>query len=524
MLTLTLGSAEMFFQVDSSTHDFIENSQYQSINALGGNPKDFLYKTKNDNKSVPINGNFDPQQLSALKKEYEKIGREGYYMIVPEYHYETSFDYYKFLHSCNVTKYDNPNFLARFTNLIPLCHDVFTEGNKSNRKNIILTSLPFLNMNGVCAKYNEGTDIVFLNEGLLSIIPKIYRYLLPLCDQELFGSPKGGENLMEIVGLLLSSQFLKSSYNKIITNPDIAEPSAGEKWYLFAMLQKHIEKNIKSDSSNWQDASMFKGHPSNIPYSSKMGQFYACRGAFTFLLGHEFSHAYNDHCSIKKIDDLNLRADDFFDLLDGDIKKQLLKFEDLSPLNRNFCVYQPIEEEADSHGLHCVAKYCADNNLDEQRTICTFAGAISVFIVMEIHEHLTMFHSLGSRGVKEYLDIYPLVRNMLFRGEHPTPITRLTMALNHEQYIDSPMTNILHNMNENIIKVCESISSILLKSSDELEQHLKSSEMLNVDLTSIFSEQSSLGAADISGVYLSQIKNSFPRKKSAQIINLFGNR
>ena len=102
----------------------------------------------------------------------------------------------------------------------------------------------------------------------------------------------------------------------------------------------------------------------------------------------------------------------------------------------------------------------------------------------------------------------PIFRNILFRDEHPTPVTRLFMALQHEQFQDSPIMEILLTLDHDLAHFCNTIRPIILGNSQKVEEILKSSDFLNIDFDELFSGQLCLGANDLSRKYLSKIREN----------------
>ncbi|MGH1439772.1 MAG: hypothetical protein ACRBBR_06650 [Cellvibrionaceae bacterium] len=509
----------MFFTVSDEVHDTIESIQRNSLLILGADIDRILKEISDDDVDLTISAD-------ELHKEYERFKRNPH-ALFPEYIYDTSLEFYKFSRSFRVTKYDKSPFLQRFANIIPLCHELYTGGDNSLKKNIIVTTLPFINMNGICLDRNkeDSSHVVFLNEGLLSTIPIIYRHLLPICDPLLFANQKNEGDIQQVIDIIGNLYFFKDSYVDSRESGDIANPHAKEKWLYQAALTEHVMSNLgkgSNDNKNQNSELIFK-HPSEYPFSDQVAQFLACRGAFVFLLGHEFSHVYDDHCQIKNIDDVDLRNPDFLSFMQRTFPDEIKEYNMADSNYENFHISQPLEEEADTHGLQCVLKYCADNDLDDQRTTCVIVGAIATFIVMSIHEQFSCIHDFGVDSAKQYLEIDPLIRNMFFVGEHPAPVTRLEMALKHEHLKDSGAHQFLSNMNGVLVNICDAISKHILNNASPIEQFLSSSEVLNADASEIFKDCLTLGLQDLSAKHHSRIKRHFFHRK-APVIQLFGER
>ncbi len=499
------------FQLTEELGQKIEGIQTAAFLSLNINPDDVLEHNKERNhKSAQ-------KKKMSLEEEYAKL--ESFHLFMPEHHYDTSLEYFKFLHSCGATKYDRIPFLQRFTNIIQLCHEVFTDGDPSQKKNIILTTLPFLNVNGICLRNNPDTDIVFINEGILSILPKIYRYLLPILNPLLFGKGSRKNNLPNVLDIITSLCLSKKMYKQLREDRDVKFPHANETWLVQDFLMRRIEKNnLKSknpkDNPETNEENSLN-HPVDVPLNDKMAHFLACRGAYVYLIGHELSHSYNNHAEIKVMEGINLRDPKMIKDLSLHFKNKLSQIEGASVDNRNFCIHQPIEEEADAHGFHCISKYCADNDLDDQKSLCVYIGAIATFTVMEIYDCLSVIHHSGSKLAKVYYSTHPVLRNILFRGEHPSPLTRLSMLLLHENFKDSPITKILMGIDKEMKAIATQIRKFILENSTKVEDILKSSEMLNMDIDKIFQKQSCLGSSDLSNEFISEfLAIVSPSKKS----------
>lgn len=491
------------FQVSHELRQVIEDIQRKALISLGANPEKIANRNAKKNK-------IDFLEKENWDEHYSRMTIENFYMLMPEHHYDTSLEYFKYTRLCRVTKFDQPAFLRRFANIGSLCHEFYTQGNANLRKNILVSTLPYLNMNGVCMKYSDDTDVVFINEGLLSIIPIIYKSLLPLFNSQLFGVGIENQNLNRIMDILTQACYFKNSYTNLSENREIQYPHAHESWYSSALEKRELEKIRSNKNIQKSEEKIEKNicgeHPSNFPLDRKIAHFLACRGAFIFLLGHEFSHAYNNHCELRFLEDINFRDPEYIDYLFKEFEKDISQVQSDFIDLRNFCVNQPIEEEADAHGLQCVLKYCFDNKLDEQRTLCVVIGAIATFMIMEMHECLSIIHALGSKEAKTFFARDPFLRNILYREEHPTPITRLGMALKHIDFQNYPMTPALEAMNESFVKLYSEIFSSLIGSAPEIEQFLGSSDILNVNFDDLLGHHLCLGISDFSNDYFSRIK------------------
>ena len=477
------------FHVTKELAQKIETIQIRSILSMGVTPKEWL---KNNTVPKYWQDEFNPQKLS-LEEMYSSLG--NFYALMPEFHYDTTFDYFKFLSSCGVTDYDNYGFLQRFSNLINLCHDVFTDGNKELRKNIIVTSLPFFNLNGFCSKQGD-TNIIFLNQGLLSIIPHLYRFLLPFYSEEIFGEGKKGTNLDNAIGLIFEAYLFSDGYHNLRNNSSIMEPNGNEKWYFKDSLKRHI---LDSKSK------LFKEHPSEFTFNVEKAQFLACRGAFLFILGHEFSHAYNNHCDLVLSEGLNLRDQQMLDICRNNFDEELSQYQDLVQKNKNnFCVHQPIEEEADAHAFHCVFKYCKDNNLDDKRTDCVLLGAAFVFLIMELHRRFATVNELGWRNAEVYFSHNPFLMNILFAEEHPFPLTRIVMLM--RGFKNEYGVALFSKLDDKLSQVFELIWNHISSNLDKIEKHLRTSNILNIDMNEIFQDIEGFGFNDFSPTYYAHIK------------------
>lgn len=494
------------FEVSKELHQVIENIQRKAIISVNANPEKILERNTKENK-------LDISEQESLEDQYSKMTIESFYSMFPEHHYDTSFEYFKFFRSCHVTEFDRSPFLQRFANLIQLCHEFYSNGDPELKKNVVVATLPYLNMNGICIKHNADTDVIFLNEGLLSSISSIYKFLLPLCNPDLFGSGAGNENLNNVIEIIIQSCFFKNAYNELKDTQPFGYPHANEKWYFEQKLKNAVYKNLqKSEDSQKSDESdmdpILNEHPSGFPFNKKMAHFLACRGAFVFLLGHEFSHVYCNHCEYKMMDDLNLRNPEMMEMLLHKFQSELSQYQDTSIQNKSFCVHQPIEEEADAHGFQCVIKYCLDNQLDDQKALCVLTGAVATFIIMEIMECFSVIHGLGFKEAEKFLTLDPILRNILFREEHPTPVTRLYMALQHEQFQDNPITETLLALNHGLTQFCNNLYQVILVNSQGIEKILKSSDLLNIDYDELLNGHLCLGADDFSRRYLSKIRDN----------------
>ena len=490
------------FHVNQELYRIIEDIQRKAIISLGANPEEIAIRNAKKNKT-------DFLEKENWEEHYAEMTIKDFYMMMPEHPYDTSLEYFKYTRLCRVTKFDQPGFLRRFANITSLCHEFYTQANRRPKKNIIVTTLPYLNMNGVCMKYSDDTDVVFINEGLLSVIPKIYKHLLPLFNPQLFGFGTENQNVNKIMDILTQACFFKNSYNDLSEIRDIQYPHAHESWYFDELDRRNLANTFSGKTSHEHDEQnendILVEHPSSFPLNKKIAHFLACRGAFIFLLGHEFSHAYNDHCNLRFLDDVDFRDPEFVDDLFQEFEDEISRFQIDSNDLRYFFVNQPIEEEADAHGLGCVLKYCYDNKLDDQKSSCVVIGAIATLIIMEMHECLSIIHGIGSKKAEIFFAHDPMLRNLLYREEHPTPITRLNMALRHMDFQNYPGMPALKVMNQGLVKLGNEICSRLLPVAPEIEKFLASADLLSVDFNDLFDHHLCLGISDFSKRFYSKI-------------------
>lgn len=489
------------FHVSDEVRRLAERIQHNAFSRINADPAEVA--RHNAEHHTPDSSD------KELEERHASMTMADFYSMMPEHHYDTSLEYFRFCHDCTVTPYDRAPFLARFANIIPLCHELYTSGNPALRRNIVVTSLPFLNLNGVCIRHDETTDVVFLNQGLLSVLPMIYRFLLPLCNPQLFGTGAENNNLNNIFNILTEACFFKDGYNTLKNERDFEYPHADEKWHVMHRLQQQLERRSQKPANSHEATGI--EHPSTYPFTQKMAHFLACRGAFVYILGHEFSHAYCNHSQYAQAESASLRNAEILEGLEKEFAAELGQYPEFSARNAHFCVHQPIEEEADAHGLLCVFKYCEDNRLDDQRTVCVLTGALAAFLVMEIHECFTTVHALGAGPAQEFLTLNPFVRNMLFREEHPVPITRLSMALNHDTFKDSPGLELLGQFNGELIQVWQALYQSIAANFTEMEKIVRSAEMLDVDMEALFAGHC-LGANDLSQAYFSKLRPLFQAK------------
>lgn len=488
------------FHISQELHQAIENIQRKAFISLGANPEKIAIRNAKKNK-------LDFLEKENWEEHYAEMSIKDFYMLMPEHPYDTSLEYFKYTRLCRVTKFDQPGFLRRFANITSLCHEFYTQENRRPKKNIIVTTLPYLNMNGVCLKYSDDADVVFINEGLLSIIPKIYKHLLPLFNSQLFGVGEENQNINRIMDILTQVCYFKNSYNDLSEIREIQYPHAHESWYFDELDRRNLFSGKASHEYDEQiEKNILVEHPSSFPLDKKIAHFLACRGAFIFLIGHEFSHAYNDHCNLRFSDDVNFRDPEFVDHLFQEFEDEISRLQVDSIDLRDFCVNQPIEEEADAHGLGCVLKYCYDNKLDDQKSSCVVIGAIATLIVMEMYECLSVIHEIGTKKAEIFFAHDPILRNILFREEHPTPITRLDMALRHVDFQNYPAIQALKVINQGLVKLNNEICSRLLLNAPEIERFLASADMLSVDFNDLFDHYHCLGISDFSKKFYSKIR------------------
>ena len=172
---------------------------------------------------------------------------------------------------------------------------------------------------------------------------------------------------------------------------------------------------------------------------------------------------------------------------------------------KNFFVHQPVEEEADAHAFQCVFKYCADNNLDDDKTACVCVGAALIFWVMAFHERLLTLHELGSENAEEYFSYDPILRNMLLSGGHPSPLTRLTMMLHHQQFVDHPAKGFLENQDRAMTKMFNTLWESISPNLGNIEEALKGLPILDINSAEIFNNTMSIGTKDYTPEHFSNI-------------------
>ena len=495
----------MYFQVSETQRKQIESIQSDVILSLGANPSQIARDVAEQN------GNLNLDE-STLVEEHE-LWRANPYFALPEYHYDTSLDYYRFLRTFQITRFDRAPFLQRFTNLIPLCHDFQTNGDSTARKNIIISSLPYMSMNGVCVPVDNNTHTIFMNEGVLTSLRPLYQLLLPLCNPLFFGKSKP-DSVMSLFNMISGLYFFKESYAASRDDLDFTYAHANERWLFRETLKASISKGAEKASTTPVR------HPNEYPFNAKMALFLGCRGALVYLLGHEFSHVYQDHCQVVADGPFDLRNPEFHNQLLNEHQSLLKKYQDDDDDNAvNYLLHQPLEEEADAHGIATALRYCEENELDERRATCVMVGAASTFILTHLQEHFEAIHAYGPADAREYIELHPLVRNKLIMGEHPTAISRFDMALRHHQFHNSPTIEALRELSQQVVNICERMSFLIYEHSDDIERHLAQAEHLQVDTSEIF-DRLCLGAKDIERRHLVRARR-LRKSRAARIFSRF---
>lgn len=360
------------------------------------------------------------------------LNANAVFSAMPEVAFDASEDWYEALCNCAVSKYDRAPFIQRFWNIIPLCHGEFASMNGGRQIPIAVSSLPFYDIGGHACRFDDGTHTVFLNEGLLGSLPYLYGNLMPILNPKLFGQGRPGKNVASVLEAFFHLCRNKTS---LLSHPDrgskLRYPSAYESWYFQQLLMGNI---VDKTNKNFPE-------PRLIPLNQKQAMFLSCRGAFVFVLAHEFAHVYARHHDVlSSPEPPSLRdasqVDEIYNANAATFAAYGVSRSHLT--NQAFSVEQPLEEQADALALGCVQSYIARNELDDEKAECVMMGVVGLFFLMELTERLLAYDRFQRAGLDQILKLPLPVRNVLVQGAHPAPLSRLSLASGSIFHGDDP--------------------------------------------------------------------------------------
>lgn len=325
------------------------------------------------------------------------------------------------------TKYDRMEFLQRFVNLEELCHSAMFKYANVDRKNIIVSSVASSSFGGLSIQTREHDGIVLLNEGCLSSIPMVYENILPLFDPADFGiaSPEHFGRAVISIGSFYISGLV---YDPKSTHSRINLPHAHERWRISQQILQSLSGRKEHHDGGFTGVN-----------TRKKKLFYACRGAFIFLLAHEFAHIYRNHVSWRQ-SSRSLRNHDYFNQYYRNSIDRLREYggSEADLMRYEFTNLQVTEEDADCFAYLTVLEYAKINKLQEDEDIvyALIVGALLIFVVEEIAQRLLMLKKFGEHDTALIMTIDPVIRNIMIESEHPSPMSRISLLAHHYNRID----------------------------------------------------------------------------------------
>ncbi|QIK41047.1 hypothetical protein [Pontivivens nitratireducens] len=434
-----------------STVGLVENIQEASLGWLGETPAeclDFLQKIKN-------------YQLREGETNYLKPDASEFddykYAMLPEKHLIQPRELSEEFLRGGYTKYDNPNFFSRFANTKAFVHDYFSGVFEVDKRRIHLTSLPFLSLNAVCSKFSDSEHIVFINQGMLSILPLIYNEILPTFDPKTFGPSKPGffNRLIDIYCSAYVSDKGVAHFGGQVELFHI-----GENWYFRRQLRQHLVKKTVAATK--------QPEPWKIPLSSDSAKYYANRGAITFLLAHEFAHAYLDHADARAATSEIRRSQSEIEAA----RKLLTEagFRDVQiqrSLDRNhaYLVEQPIEKEADFWALGATVSLCEKLELEDAAARCLIFGALVMFYAWEIYDRVILMTRVGFEAADREISREQEFRNIVYGCTHPISSSRVHYLVEEVKRRSGPE-------GQNLVDFIQSADDMMKFNLDQMWPHL----------------------------------------------------
>lgn len=388
------------------------------------------------------------------------------------------------------TQYDNKNFIARFANTKEYLHTFFSDVCEVERLNIEITSLPFLPLNGVCSKINDKY-LIFLNQGILAVLPALYRELLPSMNPIYFGDPQPGylARLLDIYTYVYMSGRSSSTFGG-----KIKYYSLGETWYFAEFLRENIASNIEIDDFP---------PPHQIPLTMSSARYYANKGATVFILAHEFAHAYRAHVDTRQnVETLRSKEEliSAWNML-NDHGLSITQIETILKQNKGYLVHQPQEIEADVFAILATIQFCEEIELSPEATECLLLGAVSIFVVLEIYDRLILMTQFGASATCSELERGSEFRNVFHCCEHPIAISRPELIANSpivSNLNEHPYIQELKNLATNLEGFTNHIWEHMTQFEDIIVKEIKKSPYIQGMPDDLFSELNSVGDIDFS--------------------------
>lgn len=435
--------------VSSPVSQQIEEIQKRALESIGYDWLELRSQIREEDQEI-AGSVFDGNDLEAAHAAIS--------VVIPEMLYGSKASVVQRFTAPDCGLLDRKTFLSRFFNLDELCHNHFQTKYKTNRQDIRIASLPFAQINGVCAEMAERKFVTFLNEGLLYVGPELLADLLPLYGlsgaiDELKAS--GSDDAQAIANTILASLMEKHVAPMIdlivgvlagkVHPIDMRKagkryrPHANESWKAKELLREKVLQDIKVSIGQSEEVKLTQFDRLGIrPARSKGEQrrhFLAARGFFLFVLAHEFAHVYCDHLRVRQTK-RQLRSPteltQALAQLYAEIGETGLTAEMLA--EGPFGIDQPIESEADAEGLMCVLAYCEDNELDSESIDTVLQGALSAFILMELSNRISMLSAQPFEVVEGLREFSFDVQNIAMGSEHPTPMSRIHAALARDNW------------------------------------------------------------------------------------------
>lgn len=335
-----------------------------------------------------------------------------------------------------LARFDREIFHQRFWNLAELCHRHFEDGLSRPRLSIRIATLPFSQINGVCFFTAELDRVVLLNEGLLYCAPELLRPLLRMCRlKDHYARLEAGDDTAVHEELAeLSTEAIQPFIRLLIdvvcagtSTLDLVEGEhndhhlrTNDTWKVQEWLRHNISTNEPIEDFSVPD--------SDLPDNAL--QYYACRGLFAVILGHEFAHFYHGHHAARDQSAILRSQEECLATLEEVCA--YLDESDIDPaayFSRQYLIDQPTEIEADVEGFRCVARYCRDNGLGRRGTEAVITGALSAFWLMEWVDRLMLLLRHGVEQAMAYADMPHAVRNSIEPREHPCPLSRVASVM-----------------------------------------------------------------------------------------------
>ncbi|WP_416899474.1 MAG: hypothetical protein ACMVY4_07125 [Minwuia sp.] len=329
-----------------------------------------------------------------------------------------------------LTQYDKTNMVRRFVNLFQLCREEF-----GNIRSTYISTIPTMMANGLCITTPEDEDVILISEGLLYGLPNLIKvdvkYDFPNIQAIAENPHETDESTRSkfiqfanlLVGGFISLIAEGASPDRMRYSP--AKPvlfTGFDTWRSNEILQKSILKTLDTFDRN---------EILRYPTDNYQIMYYKLRGIVLFIIAHEFSHAANEHNSIRATGEV-VASEEFVQILLQNLINIAPKYDGVALtefVSPHFLRFQPLEIQADADAMYMISRYAERHQLSDYQTQAMYEGVALLYTLINMYEESHLAARLGSQDAIKVISTHPHERNITMSREHPCPYSRPELAL-----------------------------------------------------------------------------------------------